>query len=282
MIRVIRVFHLTIRVIRVIRVFHLTIRVICVIRVPYSNGMNRMDLEGRSAIVTGGSRGIGYAIAAALVAAGSRVAISGRSQAHLDEAAKRLKAQAKGTAAVVGLAGDVGRASDAAQLIESTVQRFGGLDILINNAGIGAFANVAEMSIDEWDAVIHTNLSGVFYCSHAAIPHLKKQGGGWIINISSLAGKNAFPGGGAYCASKAALNAFSEALMQEVRYDNIRVSYIMPGSVSTGFSGRGDSGQADWKIAPEDIAELVVELITYPSRSLPSRIELRPSRPKKG
>jgi NAD(P)-dependent dehydrogenase (short-subunit alcohol dehydrogenase family) len=259
-----------------------TIRVICVIRVPYSNGMNRMDLDGRSAVVTGGSRGIGFAIAAALVAGGSRVAIAGRSQAQLDTAANRLKSQATGKGDVIAISADVGRASDSVRLIDSAVQRFGGLDILINNAGIGAFANVADMSVEEWDAVIQTNLSGAFYCSHAAIPHLKKQGGGWIINISSLAGKNPFVGGGAYCASKAALNAFSEALMQEVRYDNIRVSYIMPGSVSTGFSGRGDSGQADWKIAPEDIGELVVELITYPSRSLPSRIELRPSRPKKG
>jgi 3-oxoacyl-[acyl-carrier protein] reductase len=239
------------------------------------------ELDGRAAIVTGGSRGIGYAIAAALVAGGSRVAITGRNPAHLESAAKRLREAARGAADVITIAGDVGRARDAAEAIDQTVRRFGGLDILINNAGIGTFGNVADMSVEAWDTLIQTNLSGVFYCSHAAIPHLKRRGGGWIINISSLAGKNPFAGGAAYCASKAALNAFSEALMQEVRYDNIRVSYIMPGSVATGFAGRGESGEASWKISPGDVADLVVHLVTFPSRSLPSRVELRPSRPQK-
>ena len=238
-----------------------------------------LELDGRTAIVTGGSRGIGFAIAAALVAGGSRVAITGRNRAHLDSAAKRLKEVARGAGDVLTVSGDVGRARDAGEAIEATVRHFGGLDILINNAGIGIFNNVADMSAADWDTLIQTNLSGVFYCSHAAIPHLKRRGGGWIINISSLAGKNPFPGGAAYCASKAALNAFSEALMQEVRYDNIRVSYIMPGSVATGFAGRGESGEAGWKISPDDVADLVVDLVTFPSRSLPSRIELRPSRP---
>jgi len=239
------------------------------------------ELDGRAAIVTGGSRGIGYAIAAALVAGGSRVAITGRNPAHLESAAKRLGEAARGAADVITIAGDVGRARDAAEAIDQTVRRFGGLDILINNAGIGTFGNVADMSVEAWDTLIQTNLSGVFYCSHAAIPHLKRRGNGWIINISSLAGKNPFAGGAAYCASKAALNAFSEALMQEVRYDNIRVSYLMPGSVATGFAGRGESGEASWKISPGDVADLVVHLVTFPSRSLPSRIELRPSRPQK-
>jgi NAD(P)-dependent dehydrogenase (short-subunit alcohol dehydrogenase family) len=159
------------------------------------------------------------------------------------------------------------------------VERFGGLDILINNAGIGAFAPVAEMSDADWRQVIETNVSGVFYCCRAAIPHLKARGGGWIINISSLASKNPFPGGAAYSASKAALNAFSEALMQEVRYDGIRVSYVLPGSVSTGFGGRGERGSADWKIGAEDVARVVLDLLAMPQRSLPSRVELRPSQP---
>jgi NAD(P)-dependent dehydrogenase (short-subunit alcohol dehydrogenase family) len=200
---------------------------------------------------------------------------------HLETAAKRLKEVARGSGEVMTVAGDVGRADDAAEAIDATVRRFGALDVLINNAGIGTFTNVADMSIEEWDTLIQTNLSGVFYCSHAAIPHLKSRGGGWIINISSLAGKNAFPGGAAYCASKAALNAFSESLMQEVRYDDIRVSYIMPGSVATGFAGRGESGEAAWKVSPDDVADLVINLLTFPARSLPSRIELRPSRPPK-
>jgi NAD(P)-dependent dehydrogenase (short-subunit alcohol dehydrogenase family) len=226
--------------------------------------------------VTGGSRGIGLSIAAALVERGARVVITGRDQKHLDEAAAQFSKDA-----LRAVRADVGKADEAGRAIDAAVEHFGGLDVLVNNAGVGHFAHVADMSAGDWQEVIDTNLSGVFYCSAAAIPHLKRRGAGWIINISSLAGKNPFVGGAAYCASKAGLNAFSEALMQEVRYDNIRVSYIMPGSVATGFGGPAGSGAADWKIAPEDVADLVIDLVTFPSRSLPSRIELRPSRPKK-
>jgi 3-oxoacyl-[acyl-carrier protein] reductase len=134
------------------------------------------------------------------------------------------------------------------------------------------------MSVDEWHNVIDTNLTGVFYCCRAAIPHLRKRGGGWIINISSLAGKNAFVDGAAYCASKAGLNQFSEALMQEVRYDGIRVSYVMPGSVSTDFGGRG-AAKTDWALTADDVAQVVTDLIGHPSRSLPSRVEIRPAQP---
>jgi NAD(P)-dependent dehydrogenase (short-subunit alcohol dehydrogenase family) len=161
------------------------------------------------------------------------------------------------------------------------VRRFGGVDVLVNNAGIGKFANVADMSLDDWRQVLDTNLSGVFHGTRAAIPAMKARGGGFIVNISSLAGKNPFAGGAAYCASKAGLNAFSEALMQELRHDNIRVSYVLPGSVSTGFGDRGSSGEADWKLAPEDVARAVVDLIAHEPRSLASRVELRPSRPPK-
>jgi 3-oxoacyl-[acyl-carrier protein] reductase len=239
-------------------------------------------LAGRIAVITGASRGIGHSIARAFVAGGARVLITGRANSDLEAAAQALRGVTGAASdAVEAVRADVRRPAEAAAAIEAAVSRFGGLDVLVNNAGVGLFAPVAEMSVDEWQQVLETNLSGVFYCSHAAIPHLKKRGGGWIINISSLAGKNAFVGGAAYCASKAGLNAFSEALMQEVRYDNIRVSYIMPGSVATGFAGRGAAGEADWKIAPEDVAELVTELVTFPSRSLPSRLELRPSRPQK-
>src|SRR5205814_10336984 len=144
-----------------------------------------------------------------------------------------------------------------------------GGDILVNTAGVGVFAPVAEMDVTQWHDVIETNLSGVFFCCHAAIPRMRERGGGWIINISSLAGKNAFTSGAAYCASKAGLNAFSEALMQEIRYDNIRVSYVMPGSVATGFSGSEPSAGSDWKIAPEDVAEVVLDLLKLNPRSLP-------------
>jgi 3-oxoacyl-[acyl-carrier protein] reductase len=225
--------------------------------------------------VTGGSRGIGFAIASALVSTGARVVMTGRDQQQLDEAAGQLGPSAHAVRA------DISKPDEAARAIDAAVDRFGGLDVLVNNAGVGLFSSVADMSVAAWQQIIDTNLSGVFYCCHAAIPHLRRRGNGWIINISSLAGANPFVGGAAYCASKAGLNAFSEALMQEVRYDNIRVSYIMPGSVATGFGGRGESGMADWKIAPDDVADLVLELVTFPSRSLPSRIELRPSRPPK-
>jgi len=242
------------------------------------------DLTGRIALVTGGSRGIGLAIAAALLDAGAQVSITGRTPAKLDDARTQLsRRDGSRVDRIHASVADVRDADDAAHAIEAAVQQFGGLDILVNNAGVGIFRSVADTDVASWHDVIETNLSGMFFCCHAAIPHLKQRGGGWIINISSLAGKNPFPSGAAYCASKAAVNAFSEALMQEVRHDNIRVSYVMPGSVSTGF-GRGESpsGPAgDWKLAPEDVAEVVIDLIRHPARSLPSRVELRPSRPPK-
>jgi NAD(P)-dependent dehydrogenase (short-subunit alcohol dehydrogenase family) len=230
-------------------------------------------LEGRVAIVTGGSRGIGLAVAGAILARGGRVAITGLSEANLDRARARLGADDR----VEALRADVRRADEAATMVERTVARFGGLDILVNNAGVGRFAPAADMTVAQWHEVIDTNLSGVFYCCHAAIPHLRKRGGGWIVNVSSLAGKNAFVGGTAYCASKAGLNAFSEALMQEVRYDGIRVSYVMPGSVATEFGGR--PGEETWKLTSEDVAQVVVDLLAHDRRSLPSRVEIRPSQP---
>ena len=220
------------------------------------------------AIVTGSSKGIGFAIAKAFVGRGLQLVLTARKDDELQKAA-----------AALGVRADVRQAADADRLVAETVKRFGGVDVLVNNAGIGRFANVSDLPLDEWQQVIETNLSAVFYCCRAVLPELRRRGGGYIINISSLAGKNPFAGGAAYCASKAGLNAFSEALMQEVRHDNIRVSYIMPGSVSTGFGDRGLGGEADWKIAPEDVAEVVVDLVTLDARSLASRVELRPSRP---
>jgi len=249
--------------------------------VDYSSGMNTTSqtLAGRAAVVTGGSRGIGFAIADGLAKAGASVVITGRDQVTLDKALSNLSPH--GTRVVAARA-DVRSADDASRAMDAAVKAFGGLDILVNNAGVGLFEKVADMSVEQWREVIDTNLSGVFHCCHAAIPHLRRRGGGWIINISSLAGKNAFVGAAAYCASKAGLNAFSEALMQEVRYDNIRVSYVMPGSVSTEFAGRGAHGAADWKLAADDVAQVVIDLVNHPARSLPSRVEIRPSRPQKG
>jgi NAD(P)-dependent dehydrogenase (short-subunit alcohol dehydrogenase family) len=234
-------------------------------------------ISGKVAFITGGSRGIGLAIAQRLVAEGARVAVTGR-----DEAALAAAQVAIGEAgAAEAMRADVRSYADVGRAIEATVARFGGLDIVVNNAGVGSFVEVADMAPDQWAEVIDTNLTGVFNTCHAAIPHLRRRGGGFIINISSLAGKNAFPGGAAYCASKSGLNAFSEALMQELRYDDIRVAYLMPGSVATGFSGGPATSGADWKIAPEDVADVVVGLLNADPRTLASRIELRPSKPRK-
>jgi 3-oxoacyl-[acyl-carrier protein] reductase len=235
------------------------------------------NLSGKVAIVTGGSRGIGLAIARALVAEGAHVAITGRSDAHLSAA--RSTIESTGPGRVEALQADV-RDYDAVQrAVEATVARFGGLDILVNNAGVGAFTDVASMTPDQWAEVIGTNLTGPFHVTRVSLPHLRRRGGGFIVNISSLAGKNPFPQGAAYCASKAGLNSFSEALMQEVRYDNIRVSYVMPGSVATGFSGRDETIGDDWRTSAADVAEVVLNLIRQDPRSLVSRVELRPSKP---
>ena len=231
------------------------------------------------AIVTGGSKGIGLGIARAFVEREMQVVISARNERELARAADQLG----GGDRVATVVADVQRAEDAERLVKEAVARFGGLDVLVNNAGIGTFARVSDMSIDTWRKVIDTNLTGVFYCCHAAIPELRRRGGGYIVNISSLAGKNSFVGGAAYCASKAGLNAFSEVLMQEVRYDNIRVSYVMPGSVATDFGvvdgNDRNSPNDSWKLTAEDVARVVVDLVTTDSRALASRVEMRPSKP---
>jgi len=251
-----------------------TSRVRCDIVVPMQS------LRGKVAVVTGGSRGIGFAIAHALVAEGVKVAITGLSESHLADARDTLeRAGGGGPGGVETERADVRKYADVEQAIGAAVKRFGGLDILVNNAGVGVFANVAEMTPAEWAEVLETNLTGVFNACHVALPHLRRRGGGFIINISSLAAKNPFAGAAAYCASKAGLNAFSEALMQEVRYDGVRVSYVMPGSVATGFGGGDPSKGDDWKVAPEEVAEVVVNLLRHDPRSLPSRVELRPSKP---
>ena len=237
------------------------------------------DLKGKSAVVTGGSRGIGLAIAEGLLARGVRVVITGRDESHLADAKARLSRR-RG-AKIQTMVADVRDHAQVEAVMAHAVSAFGGLDILINNAGVGVFSPVADQSIDKWRETIDTNLTGVFNCCHAAIPHLRARGQSWIINVSSLAGKNPFAGGAAYCASKAGLNAFSEALMQEVRYEGIRVSYVMPGSVRTEFAGSHDGAGTEWKLAAEDVAQVVVDLLQHDPRSLPSRVEIRPSQPRK-
>ncbi len=236
-------------------------------------------LGGKKAIVTGASRGIGFAIASALLSAGADVLICARGQKQMDAALERLAASASGRKAI-GRVADVSKSSDVAALFEFADQELGGLDILINNAGFGTFRATAELTVEEWDRLIGTNLSGAFYCSREALERFQDSKGGSIINISSLAGKNPFAGGAAYNASKFGLNGFSEAMMLDHRHDNVRVSYIMPGSVSTEFGGDA-APRADWMIAPEDIAEIVLSILRMPARTLISRVEVRPSRPRK-
>jgi NAD(P)-dependent dehydrogenase (short-subunit alcohol dehydrogenase family) len=235
-----------------------------------------MTLTGTTALVTGGSRGIGLAIARALLEQGANVAVTATREAGVREAERALAAGGAGTR-VLGLTADVRRYADVEGAMSRVVERFGTLDVLVNNAGVGAFAPVADMELADWGRVIDTNLTGVFHCCRAALPYLRRRGG-WIINISSLSSKNPFPQAAAYSASKAALNAFSEALMQEVRYDGVRVAYVLPGSVNTGFGGLPNT-KSEWALMPEDVAEVVVDLVAHPSRSLPSRVEIRPAQP---
>jgi len=233
--------------------------------------------DSRVAVVTGSSKGIGYAIAEALVRSGMSVVVSARKAGDVSQAAERLTALGQGRA--LGIPCDVRVPAAVGELVNRTVAEFGGLDILVNNAGIGAFGPVGDLSVEQWEAVIQTNLSGVFYCCRAAIPELRRRGGGWIINLASLAGKNAMLGGTAYNASKFGLVGFSEALMLDLRYDNIRVSYLMPGSVASHFNEHTPGPADAWKIQPEDIARVVLDLLAMPARTMASRIEIRPSQP---
>ncbi len=229
-------------------------------------------LDGKIALVTGGNRGIGRGIVEGLNREGATVALTARGAAPAAAAAREVSER------TIGLACDVRSYESVQATFREVEKRAGGLDVLVNNAGIGIFGPVAETDPDDWRAVIETNLNGVFYCCREAIPLMKKRGGGYIFNISSLAGKNPFANGAAYNASKFGLNGFSEALMMEVRYDGIRVSYLMPGSVATEF-GRGSTQKSGWALTPEDVGGVVLDLLRSPPRALYSRVEMRPSQP---
>jgi NAD(P)-dependent dehydrogenase (short-subunit alcohol dehydrogenase family) len=235
------------------------------------------NLEGQRAVVTGSTKGIGLAIAQSLVAEGTKVVISSRHQADVDNTVESLDPSAQNQ--VSGRVCDVREADQVSDLVQHCVESFGGIDVLVNNAGIGIFRSVEEMSLQEWRDTLATNLDGVFYGCHFAIPEMKKNGGGFIINVGSLAGVNAFPYGTAYNASKFGLVGFSEALMQEVRYDDIRVANVMPGSVATEFSRNQD--KSSWKLSAADVAEVVIQTLKRDPRCLTSRIEMRPSKPPK-
>ncbi len=237
-----------------------------------------MKIQNKIAVVTGGTKGIGYAIAESLLKNGAKVLIGARNKAEIKTAVEKLSE----FGAVEGEICDVRSEAQVKMLLGEAERLFGGLDILVNNAGIGIIGKtVEEMSAEEFEQTLQTNLFGVFYTCHHAIPLLKQRGGGYIINISSLAGQNAHPKMAAYNASKFALNGFSEALMQEVRADDIKVTTICPGSVNTSFGGGTQSDERAWQIQSADIAEIVIDLLNMNDRTLPSKVEVRPSKPAK-
>jgi 3-oxoacyl-[acyl-carrier protein] reductase len=237
------------------------------------------SLSGKIAAVTGGTRGIGRAIAERLLREGASVAICGRTHGSVDAAVTAMKPLGN----IFGHPADVTQPSQVAGFFQAIDRQFGGLDILVNNAGAGVFHKVADMTPEEWHRNIDLNLNGPYYCSREALSRFLPRGGGFIVNISSLAGKNPFSGGAGYNASKFGLNGFSEAMMLDHRHDNVRVSYIMPGSVHTDFAGGPSdrAGDTSWMIASEDVADVVAMVLTMPARTMVSRVEMRPSRPKK-
>ena len=238
------------------------------------------DLTGKVAVVTGSTKGIGLATAESLIGAGASVVVSARTEADVRDVAARLGAGAPGR--VVGIPCDVADPLDCGRLIAETVAQLGRLDILVNNAGLGIFKPITEMTFEEWKLQIDVNLGGVFACTKAALPHLSATGDGWVINIGSLASRNSFAGGTGYNASKFGLLGLTEATMLDVRHDDVRVSIVMPGSVNTGFWMREQQPERTWRLEGEDCAMAVLQLLSYPKEAHVSRIEMRPSQPKKG
>ncbi len=236
------------------------------------------SLTGKVALVTGASKGIGLAIAEHMVSHGMNVVITARNETEVLEAAKTLNARGPGKA--VGVRADARNYNDQDNAVSVAVQAFGKLDALVANAGVGIFKPVQDLTLEDWHAVIDTNLTGVFYSLKAAVSELEKSKG-YVLTISSLAGKNPFVNGAAYNASKFGLNGFSEAAMLDLRSLGIKVSYIMPGSVATYFNGHTPSESDAWKIQPEDLAQVVIDLLEMNPRTLPSRVEVRPSQPPK-
>jgi 3-oxoacyl-[acyl-carrier protein] reductase len=232
------------------------------------------NLENKIALVTGGSKGIGYGIAEAMLASGMRVAITSRSQEAANSAAESLKKIGKGL--VLPIAADVRNAKSQQDAVDTVTKTWGDIDVLIANAGLGIFGSIESMSEQEWNDTIDTNLTGVFHSVKSCIPSLKKTKG-FIITIASLAGTNFFAGGSAYNASKFGLVGFTQAIMLDLRNYGIRVSTIMPGSVATEFNNHQPSEKDAWKIQPEDLGQMVVDLLKLNSRTLPSKIEVRPS-----
>lgn len=236
-----------------------------------------IHLKDKVALITGGSKGIGYGIAALLMEHGMKVAITSRSQKSSDEAVAHLKKIEQGE--IIGIESDVRDAKSQQKAVDTLLKKWGKLDVLVANAGLGYFGSVEELTDEQWQETIDTNLTGVFYSVKAALAPLKKTEG-YIITIASLAGTNFFAGGSAYNASKFGLVGFTQAIMLDLRKSGIKVSTIMPGSVATYFNNHAPDASDAWKIQPGDIGELVVDLLKMNPRTLPSKIEVRPSQPK--
>ena len=235
-----------------------------------------LHLNGKVAIITGSSKGIGQAIANHLAEAGASVVVNSRSLKEAQVVSEQIGDGA------IAIAADVGDPLACQVLIDKTIEQFGRLDILVNNAGLGVIKPISEMTIEEWQIQIDVNLGGVFYCSKAALPHLTATGDGFIINIASLASRNPFVGGTGYNASKFGVLGLTEAMMLDVRNNDVRVSIVMPGSVNTGFRQHQQSPERTWKLESEDCATAVLQVLSYPKEAHVSRIEIRPTQPKKG
>lgn len=235
-----------------------------------------MELKNKVALITGGTKGIGYGVAEKLIAQGVRVAITGRTKSTVEEAAKALGDDSQ----VLGIESNVRSMEDEQNAVQAVLDKWGQLDIMIANAGVGHFASIDDMTTEQWNDVIDINLTGVFHSTKASLPALKASKG-YLITIASLAGTNFFAKGAAYNASKFGLVGFTQAVMLDVRSAGVKVTTIMPGSVATYFNGHVPSDADSWKIQPEDIGQMIVDLLKLPARSLPSKIEVRPSQPPK-
>jgi NAD(P)-dependent dehydrogenase (short-subunit alcohol dehydrogenase family) len=235
------------------------------------------NLTDKIAYITGGSKGIGYGVAKTLLQNGMKVAITSRSLSAAKKAAESLD---KDQSRVLALESDVSSMDSETRAIKAVIDRFGRLDLLVANAGVGHFANIENLSEQEWKETLDTNLTGVFHSVKASLSELKKSKG-YIITIASLAGINFLENGAAYNASKFGLVGFTQAIMLDLRKQGIKVSTIMPGSVATHFNNHTPDAADAWKIQPEDIGDLVLDLLKMNPRTLPSKIEVRPAIPVK-
>lgn len=234
-------------------------------------------IKDKVVLITGGSKGIGFGIAESLVKEGAFVAFTGRNKQNVDEAAKKLNTLGSGKA--IGLVADVRQYGDQQRTVETVLNTWGKLDVLVANAGLGYFESIENLSIEQWNETIDTNLTGVFYSIKASLDALKKSQG-YIITMASLAGTNFFAKASSYNASKFGLVGFTQAVMLDVRQYGIKVTTIMPGSVATHFNNHVPAAEDSWKIQPEDLGQMVVDLLHMHPRTLPSKIEVRPSMPK--